>query len=137
MARKLTKKQRGFVQDYVRTGNGTQSVLKHYNTEDYSTAGNIASDNLNKPKIIDAIQSIADRLPNELLEKVHLEGLQANRVVYNEHDSGYNIEIPDYAIRHKYLDSAYKLKGLYAQEKGSTVQFNLMQIINGYGSTPQ
>lgn len=30
------------------------------------------------------------------------------------------IEVPDYATRHKYLDSAYKIKGTYAPEKRIT-----------------
>ena len=48
---KLTKKQKGFCDDYLETGNGTQSVLKNYNTDDYHTAWWIASDNLKLPKI--------------------------------------------------------------------------------------
>ena len=107
---KLTKKQKVFVKEYVKTDNGTQSALKAYDTKDYSTAGNIASDNLNKPKIIAVLKTLAERIPDELLEKVHLEGLLAGKMV------GETLE-PDYAVRHKYLDSGYKLKGSYAPDK--------------------
>ena len=106
---KLTKKERGFVKDYIRTENGTQSVLNNYDTDDENTAGVIAHENLRKPKIQKAIQ---EALPDELLAKVHLEGLDAKRD-----------DIPDYAVRHKYLDSAYKIKGTYAPEK--TVSMNI------------
>lgn len=66
----------------------------------------------------------AERFPPELLEKVHKEGLDATtnkphmidrdlkgRPVYE-----YEPE-PDYSTRHKYLDSAYKLKGSYSPEE--------------------
>lgn len=127
MADRLTKKERGFVKDYIKTGNGTQSALKNYDTVDYSTAGNIASENLNKPKIINAIQ---EALPDELLAQVHLEGLSATKrsgtggmkisigTDGKVNDFGHtDIDEPDYAVRHKYLDSAYKIKGTYAPEK--------------------
>lgn len=51
MARKLTKKQEGFARDYLETGNGTQSALKNYDTEDAKTASVIAAENLAKPSI--------------------------------------------------------------------------------------
>lgn len=60
MARSLTKKQKGFVKDYLETGNGTQSVLKHYNTTDENTAGVIAVENLGKPKIREALENHAE-----------------------------------------------------------------------------
>ena len=107
---KLTKKEQGFVRDYVETGNGVQSALKNYDTDSYKTASNIASTNLDKPRIQAAISSIADKIPDELLAQVHMDGLNAVRM------AGENAEI-DFGVRHKYLDSAYKLKGSYAAEK--------------------
>lgn len=110
MANELTKKEAGFVKDYVETGHGTNSALNNYDTTDYSTAGNIASENLKKPKIQNAIKSIAESISDEDLVRVHTEGLQAVS------GSGDNTQI-DFSVRHKYLDSAYKLKGSYAAEK--------------------
>lgn len=113
MARKLTKKQRGFVKDYVESGNGTQAALKNYDVKDEHVAAVIASENLIKPEIVKSIQ---EALPNELLAQVHLEGLHATRSVLFADGDGIN-DVPDYAVRHKYLDSAYKIKGTYAPEK--------------------
>jgi len=113
---KLTKKQKGFVKDYIATGNGVQSALNNYDTDDYSTAGNIASDNLNKPKIQKAILSIAEQIPDEHLVRVHIEGLNASKTIKTA-DDGTDIVEPDYAVRHKYLDSAYKIKRLYGTEE--------------------
>lgn len=115
MSKRLSKKQKGFIKDYIKTGNGTQSVLNNYDTTNEKAASVIAVENLGKVSIQKAIKSIADSLPNELLQKVHLEGLEAN-------DSKAD---PDYAIRHKYLDSAYKLKGLYSDSSPIAIQVNI------------
>tara|TARA_R110000868_G_scaffold403694_1_gene681192 strand:+ start:143 stop:559 length:417 start_codon:yes stop_codon:yes gene_type:complete len=115
---KLTKKQKGFVKDYVKTENGTQAVMKHYDVKDETVASSIATENLRKPYIKEAIQSIADRIPDELLEKTHLEGLEAT----------VGEDKPDYSVRHKYLDSAYKLKGSYAPDKNININMNVKSI---------
>lgn len=115
---KLTKKQRGFVKDYVKTENGTQAVMNNYDVKDSTVAKSIASENLTKPYVLEAVnllkKSLADRIPDELLEQVHLDGLSA-----------VSEDMPDYSVRHKYLDSAYKLKGSYAPEKTTSLNLNL------------
>ena len=68
MSRTLTKKQRGFVKDYLDTGNGVQSALKNYDTKDYSTAGVIAAENINKPKIIEYLESRAEKAAEKIVE---------------------------------------------------------------------
>jgi hypothetical protein len=113
----LSKKQKGFIKDYVKTGNATISALNNYDTDDERVAQTIGSENLSKPMIQEAIKSIADRIPDELVEKVHLEGLQATQG-----------ENPDYSVRHKYLDSAYKLKGSYAPDKNINVNMTIKTI---------
>ena len=61
-ALRLTRKQALFVQEYVLTGNGTQSAIKAYKLgnlggkHNYITAAVIATENLNKPKVIEAIE---------------------------------------------------------------------------------
>ncbi|MFA6077372.1 MAG: terminase small subunit, partial [Candidatus Paceibacterota bacterium] len=121
---RLTRKQKIFVEEYALTENGTQSALKAYDTKDYNTANSIANENLKKPIVIKAIQSIADRIPDELLERVHLEGLVASDEV---RDSAGNVVAskPDYAVRHKYLDTAYKLKNLYPKEGGNIIPIQI------------
>ncbi len=123
--KRLSKKQRGFIKDYVETGNGTQSALKNYDTKDYKTASVIATENLDKPSIRSAID---EALSDELLAKVHKEGLEANKVIsanitYGDADEKTNdfIEIPDHATRAKFLDMGYKVKGRYAAEKHVTL----------------
>lgn len=112
MARRLTKKQRGFVKDYVKTGVGVTAALKNYDTTDYDTAHAIATENLQKPSILKSIQEM---LPDDLLAERHLELLnkREQRVVGEE-----LLEVgPDVQAVSKGLDMAYKIKGNYAPEK--------------------
>ena len=48
--------------------------------------------------------------PDKKLAKVHEEGLKATRIEGK-------MLVEDYAVRHKYLDTAYRLKGSYSPEK--------------------
>ena len=57
----MTIKQKRFVKKYLASGNGTQSVLDSYNTENPNTAAVIASENLRKLKVIEEINRILDR----------------------------------------------------------------------------
>lgn len=64
MARGLTKKQKGFVKDYLETGNGTQSALKHYDIEGKDPskiASVIATENLGKPSVKEYLESKAEK----------------------------------------------------------------------------
>src|SRR3990167_6506662 len=60
---KLTKKEKGFVKDYLDTGNGTLSAMKHYEIEakdKENSAASIASQNLRKLKIQQALDEHAE-----------------------------------------------------------------------------
>lgn len=116
MARKITPKQKAFADKYLELGNGTEAALAVYDIEPTkpkhlreNLAAVIASENLIKPVVANYLEAA---LPDDLLAKIHAEGLQATRV----EDDG-----PDYNTRHKYLDTAYKLKGSYAAEKNITM----------------
>lgn len=104
MATRLTKKQRGFVKDYIKTGIGSLAVKKNYDVSDDLTARTIASENLTKPNIQKAI---AEMLPDDLLGEKHL-------ALLNKVDE--NGEIDVIAVKAG-LDMAYKIKNTYAPEK--------------------
>jgi len=131
---KLTKQEQTFVKEIIETGNGTQSALKAFRPKpkNDNAAGVKAYEKLRNPKIQEAILSIAERIPDELLEKVHLEGLNAGKRVFKNNNETGEIEDlgvePDYAIRHKYLDSGYKLKGSYAAEKNINLNVNIESV---------
>jgi phage terminase small subunit len=124
----LTKKQQTFVNEYIETGNGTLAAKKAYDIrpEDDNTAASVASENLRKPKIQDALEKA---LPDEMLNRIHLEGLHATKEIYKNNNETGQIEHvgtePDYITRARYLDMAYKRKGSYAAEKKANLNVNV------------
>lgn len=116
---KLRKKARGFVKDYVLTENGTQAALKNYDTNDPHVAAVIASENLTKPEIQDAIveekKRFADRFSDDLIETKIKEGLDATAVRFTP--EGERIDVPDYSTRHKFVNTAVEIKGHKAPDK--------------------
>ena len=78
--RKLTKKERGFVESYVETENGTQSALKHYDVANAKVAGVIAVENLAKPSIQQAIEVKRKSLKEALIAQGITEDYLADRV---------------------------------------------------------
>jgi len=76
-------------------------------------------------------------LPDNLLARVHKEGLKATKKQFkNNNQTGEIEEVAveaDYSVRHKYLDSAYKLKNRFPKEKDTNINvgiFSITQILN-------
>ena len=116
MATKLTKKRRGFVKDYLATGIGVLAVKNNFDVVKDTTAGVIASQLLNDPKIKDAIN---EALTDELLASKHLALLNKMQ----------GDEIDVQAVS-KGLDLAYKIKGTYAPEKKVSATIDLTPTPN-------
>lgn len=120
--KRLSKKEKGFVRDIVKGKTGTKAVLDNYNTTDENTAASIASENLRKPKIQEAIKSIADSIPDQLLVEKHLELLNKKEKITKNNMTTGQIDVIDtgeidaQAVKAG-LDMAYKLKGKYEAEK--------------------
>lgn len=142
----LTKKQRGFVKDYLKTGIGSLAAKENYDVANDNVARNIASENLTKPNIQKAI---ADRLTDELLSEKHIELFNQKRIDYfmfpksmddeeiREHVESVGITVitvrttekgkmafyslPDANAIKGALDMAYKIKSTYAPEKSVNV----------------
>ena len=64
---KLTQKQAAFVAEYLKTGNGTESVRRAGYKGNDVTLGQVAAENLKKPQVLRAIQA-AQAKRNERLE---------------------------------------------------------------------
>ena len=126
---RLTKKQKGFVKDYVKTGNGSLAVKENYDVSNDNVARVIASENLTKPNIQKAI---ADSIPDELLTEKHLELLNKKEVIVRNNVTTGEIEtIPtgeiDVQAVAKGLDMAYKIKKQY-EDKGNTVNIQINSV---------
>ena len=69
---KLRPKQKVFVNEFARTGNGTQAALKAYEIESpnkIDVAKSIASENLTKPYIIEAVEITQVTLRDALIKQ--------------------------------------------------------------------
>ncbi len=80
-------------------------------------------------------------ISDKALAKVHKEGLNAKTWYSEGFGKGETVlvEKPDYAVRHKYLESGYKLKGRYQNEGqgNKTLIINIMgETAKRYGITP-
>lgn len=65
---RATKKQKGFVKDYLETGIASVAVKKHYNVKNDETARSIGSENLTKPNIQALIESYAEKATENIYE---------------------------------------------------------------------
>jgi len=130
---KLSKQDQEFVKEVAITGNQTQSAKKAYGIENDGYARVKGHKQITKDNIVQAVEEVkktlAERIPDELLEEVLLEGLGASKEVWKNNNESGEIEKvsdePDYAVRHKYLDTSIKLKGLYAPEKSVNLDINV------------
>lgn len=110
--RKLSKKQKGFIKDYIETGNATEAAMRNYNVKDRLIARVVGSENLAKPYIANIIE---ETLGDDLLAEKHLALLNKRDVLG---------EIDTIAVKAG-LDMAYKIKGTYAPEKKAIITFVL------------
>lgn len=130
MAKKLTKKQRGFVEDYILTENATEAASKNYDVKNRNVANNIGAENLARPSIIEAIevkrQSLQEALeqqgitPKRIAEKVDVL-LNASTPIY---DGGEHVgEKADYMAIDKGLKHATAIYGVKGDM--TAIQVNL------------
>ncbi|OGH14567.1 MAG: hypothetical protein A3H50_01415 [Candidatus Levybacteria bacterium RIFCSPLOWO2_02_FULL_37_10] len=119
----LTLKQRKFLKLYFETGNGTQAALAVYNTNDRGSASVIASETLAKLKNhVRAYMESKGLSLGFLVDKI-IQGTEATKTTnaailvqkngkaVKAEEQGL-IEVPDYSVRHKYLETAAKWLGL-------------------------
>lgn len=112
MARKLTKKQRGFVNAKADGKPGVIAVLENYDTTDYNTAKSIASENLTKPYIV------------KELEKLGFDSNNAKRVI----GQILNDEDAEYRDRIKAAENVFKVHSDYAPEK--SININIEPVLS-------
>lgn len=150
--KRLSKKERDFVKKYIETGNGVQSALGVYNTEKYHTAGEIAYQNLKKPKIQNAIrEALSDELlaqkhndllnqkrldyfvfprnilDEEIIEQVEEAGLKVVNIAMTDKGKRAFYSVDDAQAIKSALDMAYKLRGDYAPIKTANLNINYEQ----------
>lgn len=150
--KKLTRKQKIFVDEFVATGVGAKAAKKAYDIDpkDNHMAAVIAAENLTKPDIQEAVSEILTR---EAVDKAHQSLIDAVRLDYfvfskkmsdeeiTEHMKSQGIvvvniresdkgklafySIPDGASRGKGVELYHKLHGTFAPEKKLTLNIDL------------
>lgn len=126
---RLTHKELLFLKEMAKGKNGTEAALVAYDTTSENTAAAIASENLRKPKLKDALekayaaaginpQSIADVLADAMLAKKSVQ------------TGGQLLEttLPDHSIRVNAARTAAQLIGAGKDDDGGkqpTINFNL------------
>ncbi len=123
---KLTKKQEGFINDYVLDENGTRAALNNYEIESLHDPENVAAaisaENLRKPQIIAAIEIKKSTLrsalenvvtPEKIAEKINTL-LDAKRVTrtYIKGDMVTNVVEEDHNAIDKGLKHATNIYGI-------------------------
>jgi phage terminase small subunit len=121
---KLTKKQRGFVKDYVLEENGTKAVLNHYDVKDETVASSISTENLRKPYIAEAIENKRKSLKDALIDNGVTEDFLAKKVkVLLNATIGEN-EKPDVNAIDKGLKHSLNIHGVEDIEKPKENVYN-------------
>jgi len=101
-----TIKEKKLVAEYLRTGNQRLAALRTYDIKSESSAGALAAETLAKLNIVDVLEKYG--VTDAKLAQVHAEGLEADKHVVV---GGRLRTVKDSAVRHKYLETAYKVKG--------------------------
>jgi phage terminase small subunit len=129
MGKNLTKQEQGFVKDLIKTGNATEAVLNNFDIEDPNYAHVKGHRLIRKDTVQNAIRTLADRIPNELLEEKHL-------ALLNKIDKEGDIDVQAVS---KGLDMAYRIKGAYEEDSRKTpiIMPVLVQFLNKHESTDE
>lgn len=141
----LSKKDKIFVKEIIKTGNQTQAAKKAYGIKKDDYAGKKGSIQVRKGKIKETIERYGDRFPDEMLAEKHMELLNQKQVAYfvfpkfmddeeiteKVNSAGFEVIVIRFGEKGKYafysnsdsnakkaaIDMAYKIKGSYAPEK--------------------
>lgn len=143
--KELTMKQRKWLDIYLDKGNATEAAMQVYDCQDRESAAQIGYENMRKLDYTDFMEAAG--VTDKLLQDKLLEGLDstkqigARKIVQGARtgheikvdastDTDDFIDVPDYAIRHKYLETALKLKKRLTDKIDVTSDGDRIQTIN-------
>jgi len=111
----LTLKQRKWLKLYLELGNATEAAAQVYDCGDRDSARQIGWENLTKLDFSDFLEEAG--ITDKLLQEKIMEGLDSTRTVSAVNTSKNAtasstdfVDVPDFMARHKYLETALKLK---------------------------
>jgi len=114
--KKLTMKQRKWIKEYLDCGNASEAAMRVYDCNgNRETAAQIGFENLRKLDYTEFMEEAG--ITDKLIQDKMIEGIDATRTISavntNKQANGATtdfIDVPDFAIRHKYLETILKLK---------------------------
>jgi hypothetical protein len=104
----LTLKQRKWLKEYLDCGNATEAAMRAYNCKTRRSANAIGAKNLSNINLGYTFDD--EGLSLRLIFKTLSDGMDATRT-YTRGDK--SVIRPDYRVRHKYLVTALRIRGLY------------------------
>lgn len=127
--KRLTFKQRKFLEWYIKTGNATESAMQAYDVKDRTAAGQIGWENLKKLDIAEFLEEsgVTDK---KLVDTIN-EGLEAKKR-NRDYETGEVSYDPDHMARHKFLTTALELKGRTKQPQNILQQNNYQVVIEDW-----
>ena len=120
-AKKLTAKQSKFIEEYIKENNGTKAALEVYKPKNANTAGAIASENLQLPKI----QKALAQARGEIVDAFAKNGLTPDQV-FTEHASNIK-QKKNLPVKQSAIKDYYKVTGIEQTE--ATNQTNIQFVI--------
>ncbi len=102
----LTLKQRKWLEVYLECGNATEAAMQSYDCKNRNSASIIGFENIRKLNYEDFLEEAG--ITDFLLQQKILEGLSATKVKTSLTEP--DLEVDDFPTRHKYLETALKLK---------------------------
>lgn len=133
---KLTPKQAKFVEGIAKGKPPTVSALEAYDTDNYGVAATIASENMNKQNVKDALVPILEKHMISLDSAIAPIGkaLTATKVViHGNKEDAFAEVVEDLDMQLKGSDRALKLMGIGQDKSGDTIN-NFGQMIVSKGS---
>lgn len=115
--RDLTIKQAKWLEKYIETGNATEAAVYAYDAKDRYTARNIGSENIAKLGMRELMEEMG--LTDVALVNMIAEGATKPMKIHGTGDNF--VELPDYGVRHKYIDTAVKMKDRMPKDPKSTL----------------
>lgn len=133
-----TLKEKKFVKKYLETGNATEAAFQVYDVTSRDSANAIGAVKLANISFTDILEKHG--VTDDKLASVLMDGLEANRTISaiagKEANGGTVdfVDVPDYATRHKYLETGLKVKDKFPSQKvDQTIDFkNIVKQADKY-----
>lgn len=102
-----TIKEKKWLAKTIEYGNATKAASEVYAVSSVESAASIASENLRKLDLTKALEAYG--VSDAYLTAKAQEGLEEPKKIHGTGDNF--VELPDYGVRHKYLETLLRLKG--------------------------